>query len=116
MYMGHDGIYSDHSTYVKKNNCEVCLVPKIMKVERTMLLKDFLSQLEKNYSLKSPGILYNGDYIYVSSPVEIEEPLRDRLSLTFDELIKKEIMINQPYSYALEVFDTSKSFNLRVIF
>jgi ubiquitin-activating enzyme E1 C len=45
MYMGHEGIYASITDYEKKENCIVCSVRiKTVKVNKEMLLKDFITK------------------------------------------------------------------------
>lgn len=115
MYMGHQGIYSDHSKYEKKEDCDVCSKPKILSLNKDELLKDLLLRIKSSYNLSNPGLMFLGEYIYISSPEIIEEELRPRLNMTINELVEKQILPLQEENYTFEVLDKSSNFNLRMV-
>jgi len=75
MYMGHEGIYSDTSEYVRKDDCVVCSTKiKNVKVDPKWTLKEFISEyLVINHNLKDPSIFSNSNIVYVTNPLHLRE-------------------------------------------
>jgi hypothetical protein len=72
--MGHEGVYSSTTEYIKKENCSVCSIKvNEIKIDKFILLKDFLKSVIMQYSMKDPSVYCGRNIIYITKPEELRE-------------------------------------------
>ncbi len=114
MYMGHEGIYSDNSEYLKKENCDVCSTRvRNVKVSAELTLKQFIDyNLKIKYNLKDPSIFSGSSMVYVTNPISLKEAHAYKLDYSLKRLVdEKEISIS---SHILVVDETLKKQSLKI--
>ena len=90
--MGHEGIYCNSTVDKKKVKCFVCEQNrKFIKVEKSMLLKEFIEKIKKELDVVSPALYLGNQIIYMPKPEAIEEHHRFKLDLSFEQLKEKNI-------------------------
>lgn len=101
MYMGSQGLYSPTFEYGRKDTCIVCAsAAKVMKLQKTLLLKDFLQMLcdDIGLQLKKPSAVGESMTLYMQSPPSLEAALRKNLEASLGDLVHdgETVLITDP--------------------
>lgn len=94
MYMGNEGLYTNNFVQERRMDCCVCgdeANTKILTVDPTITLQEFMHQLaeEPSLQLKNPTSIQGSTLLYMKTVKSLEEQTRGNLSKSMSDLINE---------------------------